>query len=86
MSCVTSVDYEHVELLGSSLELIASDKSDACAADGIIVYGENIRGLRPHLTNTTAIASHAPVRPRPDHDQGEQFRVRAAIRSRVRRA
>ena len=28
---VTSVDYEHVELLGHSLELIASDKSDACA-------------------------------------------------------
>jgi dihydrofolate synthase/folylpolyglutamate synthase len=46
---VTSVDYEHVELLGNSLELIASDKSDACAAGGTIVYGENCRGLRPHL-------------------------------------
>ena len=31
-TCVTSVDYEHVELLGNSLELIASDKSDACAS------------------------------------------------------
>ena len=30
-TCVTSVDYEHVELLGHSLELIVSDKSDACA-------------------------------------------------------
>ena len=48
-TCVTSVDYEHVELLGNSLELIASDKSDACAAGGTIVYGENCRGLRPHL-------------------------------------
>ncbi len=48
-TCVASVDYEHVELLGNSLELIASDKSDACAAGGTIVYGENCRSLRPHL-------------------------------------
>ncbi len=48
-TCVTSVDYEHVELLGSSLQLIASDKSDACATGGTIVYGDNCRGLRPHL-------------------------------------
>jgi len=46
---VTSVDYEHVELLGHSLELIASDKSDACAAGGSIIYGENCRKLRAHL-------------------------------------
>jgi dihydrofolate synthase/folylpolyglutamate synthase len=46
---VTSLDYEHVELLGHSLELIASDKSDACASGGTIVYGENCRGLKPHL-------------------------------------
>ena len=42
-TAVTSVDYEHVELLGHSLELIVSDKSDACAAGGSIVYGENCR-------------------------------------------
>jgi len=48
-TCVASVDYEHVELLGNSLELIASDKSDACASGGTIVYGENCRTLRPHL-------------------------------------
>jgi dihydrofolate synthase / folylpolyglutamate synthase len=48
-TCVTSVDYEHVELLGNSLQLIVSDKSDACAAGGTIVYGENCRDLRPHL-------------------------------------
>jgi dihydrofolate synthase/folylpolyglutamate synthase len=48
-TCVTSVDYEHVELLGNTLELIVSDKSDACAAGGTIIYGENCRGLRPHL-------------------------------------
>jgi dihydrofolate synthase/folylpolyglutamate synthase len=59
-ACVTSVDYEHVELLGHSLELIASDKSDACAAEGTIVYGENCAKLRPHLTEynrNRAIAS-----------------------------
>jgi dihydrofolate synthase/folylpolyglutamate synthase len=48
-TCVTSIDYEHVELLGHTLELIASDKSDACAAGGTIVYGENCRDLRSHL-------------------------------------
>ncbi len=46
---MTSVDFEHVELLGNSLALIASDKSDACAAGGTIIYGENCRNLRPHL-------------------------------------
>jgi dihydrofolate synthase/folylpolyglutamate synthase len=50
VACVTSVDYEHVELLGHSLELIVSDKSDACASDGTTIYGENCRGLRAHLT------------------------------------
>jgi dihydrofolate synthase/folylpolyglutamate synthase len=60
LTCVTSVDYEHVELLGHSLLLIASDKSDACASGGTIVYGENCRKLRPHLieyNRNRAIAS-----------------------------
>jgi len=48
-TCVTSVDYEHVELLGNSLELIVSDKSDACATGSTIVYGENCRPLQRHL-------------------------------------
>jgi dihydrofolate synthase/folylpolyglutamate synthase len=48
-TCVTSIDLEHVALLGHSLELIASDKSDACAAGGTIIYGENCRPLRAHL-------------------------------------
>ena len=49
VTCVTSVDYEHGELLGHSLPLIVSDKSDACASGGIIIYGENCRSLRPHI-------------------------------------
>jgi len=48
-TAVTSVDCEHVELLGHSLELIVSDKSDACASGGTIVYGENCRDLRSHI-------------------------------------
>jgi dihydrofolate synthase/folylpolyglutamate synthase len=49
VTAVTSVDFEHVELLGHSLQLIVSDKSDACACGGTIVYGENCRQLRPHI-------------------------------------
>jgi dihydrofolate synthase/folylpolyglutamate synthase len=49
ITAVASVDYEHVELLGHSLELIVSDKSDACASGGTIIYGENCRHLRPHI-------------------------------------
>jgi dihydrofolate synthase/folylpolyglutamate synthase len=49
LTCVTSVDYEHVDLLGHSLQLIVSDKSDACATGGTIIYGENCRSLRPHI-------------------------------------
>lgn len=49
ITCVTSVDLEHVNLLGNSLEFIASDKSDACTVGGVIVYGENLRPLQAHL-------------------------------------
>jgi dihydrofolate synthase/folylpolyglutamate synthase len=49
VTCVSAVDYEHVELLGNSLQLIASDKSDACASGGTIIYGENCRSVKPHL-------------------------------------
>jgi dihydrofolate synthase/folylpolyglutamate synthase len=48
-TCVTSVDYEHTQLLGNTLELIAFDKSDACACGGTIIYGENCRTLQNHL-------------------------------------
>ena len=60
-TCVTSVDFEHVELLGNSLELIASDKSDACAAGGNIVYGENCRSLRAHLIEYNRSRDIAPL-------------------------
>jgi dihydrofolate synthase/folylpolyglutamate synthase len=60
-TCVTSVDFEHVELLGNSLALIASDKSDACAAGGTIVYGENCRQLRSHLIEYNRYRNCAPL-------------------------
>jgi dihydrofolate synthase/folylpolyglutamate synthase len=49
VTCVTSVDVEHTELLGNSLELIVSDKSDACMSGGTVIYGENCRDLREHI-------------------------------------
>lgn len=49
VTSVTSIDYEHVALLGHTLELIACDKSDACAAGGTVIYGENCRPLRDTL-------------------------------------
>ena len=82
VTCVTSVDYEHVELLGHSLELIVSDKSDACASGGTIVYGENCRSLRAHLTEynrNRAIASS--LRPRRHRDRG---RIRLGVRPALR--
>ena len=60
-TCVTSVDYEHVKLLGNTLELIVSDKSDACATGGTIVYGENCRSLRPHLVEYNRRRSCTPL-------------------------
>jgi len=60
-TCVTSVDYEHVELLGNSLELVASDKSDACASGGTIIYGENCRSLRPHIIEYNRYRKIAPL-------------------------
>ena len=65
-TCVTSVDYEHVELLGNTLELIASDKSDACIAGGTVVYGENCRDLRPHLVEYNRGAGRASLFVRKD--------------------
>jgi dihydrofolate synthase/folylpolyglutamate synthase len=80
-TCVTSVDYEHVNLLGHSLELIASDKSDACAAGGTIVYGENCRPLQTYLgeylrhRNVTAIYAREQVAIRNEamSAKGQQF-------------
>ena len=60
-TAVTSVDYEHVELLGDTLPLIASDKSDACASGGTIVYGENCRPLRRHLTEYNRFREITPL-------------------------
>jgi dihydrofolate synthase/folylpolyglutamate synthase len=65
-TCVTSVDFEHVDLLGNSLELIVSDKSDACAAGGTIIYGENCRSLRPHLIEYNRYRDIAPLFVRDD--------------------
>ena len=74
-TCVTSVDYEHVELLGHSLELIASDKSDACAAGGTIVYGENCRSLRADLLEYNRWRGCASLFVRDEIEIGDEARV-----------
>ncbi len=86
IAAVTSVDYEHVALLGNSLELIASDKSDACAADGTVVYGENCRSLRPHLLEYNRYRrDRLAVCPRPDRDiRRSGLGIGPAIRFRLR--
>jgi dihydrofolate synthase/folylpolyglutamate synthase len=71
-TCVTSVDFEHVELLGNSPELIASDKSDACAAGGTIIYGENCRSLRPHLIEYNRYRDITPLFVRDDIGIGDE--------------
>ena len=85
-TCVTSVDYEHVELLGHSLELIVSDKSDACASGGTIVYGENCRSLRPHILEYNRYREiTTAVFPRPDrHRQRDRLDDCTTFRPAVR--
>ncbi len=41
VACVTSLDLEHTELLGNSLQEICLDKTDICAVGGKIFYGKN---------------------------------------------
>lgn len=85
VTCVTSVDYEHVQLLGTTLELIASDKSDACAASGTIIYGENCRPLKRHLAEYNRSRDVTGVFVRDDividnetmHASGQQFDLQA---------
>jgi dihydrofolate synthase / folylpolyglutamate synthase len=74
-TCVTSVDYEHTALLGNSLESIVSDKSDACADGGVIIYGENCCGLRSHL------AGHNRARGRDGLFVGDQIRIGNGVAS-----
>ncbi|NER98433.1 MAG: hypothetical protein F6J86_32180 [Symploca sp. SIO1B1] len=39
-TAITSLDLEHTEILGSTLELIAHDKADLCPSGGRLVVGE----------------------------------------------
>lgn len=60
VAAVASLDLEHTELLGSSLEAICLDKTDICSSPGRVFYGRSalplavrietycrLRGLRP---------------------------------------
>ncbi|MBR0753114.1 bifunctional folylpolyglutamate synthase/dihydrofolate synthase [Bradyrhizobium jicamae] len=54
VTAVVSVDLEHTELLGNSLELIALDKTDACASGGTVIYGQNCLPLHDVIESYVA--------------------------------
>src|SRR5690606_27123821 len=52
---LTSVELEHTEVLGSTHELIALDKSDLCPHGGTLVLGEIDREVERRLTRYCAL-------------------------------
>ena len=61
VSCVVSLDLEHAELLGNTLELICHDKSDVAAIGGQIVYGESCLALRREITQYNHLKRTTPL-------------------------
>ncbi len=49
MSCVVSVDLEHTQILGQTLQEIACDKIDACASGGVVWLGDSLLPHKPLL-------------------------------------
>lgn len=49
MSSVVSVDLEHTQILGKTLEEIACDKVDACGHGGVVWLGDSLLPLQPLL-------------------------------------
>jgi dihydrofolate synthase/folylpolyglutamate synthase len=49
ISCVVSVDLEHTQILGDTLEEIACDKIDACGPGGVVWLGDSLVPLAPLL-------------------------------------
>ena len=88
VTCVTSVDYEHVELLGNSLELIVSDKSDACAPAAPSSTARIAGSLRPHLLeyNRNRQVASLFVRDQIGNQERSRLGDRAAVRFPVRQS
>lgn len=61
VTVLASVDLEHTTLLGSQIDLIALDKSDACAAGGTIVHGENLVPLEDLLSTYARLREITPL-------------------------
>ncbi|MDB5596704.1 MAG: FolC bifunctional protein [Hyphomicrobiales bacterium] len=61
VTVLASIDLEHTALLGSQLDLIALDKSDACAAGGTIVHGENLLPLQELLSTYVRLRDIRPL-------------------------
>ena len=45
LAAVTSLDLEHTEVLGETLQAICDDKTDVCGKGGTVFYGENCLSL-----------------------------------------
>ena len=60
VSVITSIDYDHMEYLGNTLEKIAGEKAGIIKESTPAVIGETRRELR-HVFERTAADRHAPV-------------------------
>ncbi len=70
VAAVTSLDLEHTEILGETLEAICLEKSDICDDQGFIFYGENCRPFSELIRRHTAARGITPLL------SGEDFFVR----------
>ena len=61
VTILASVDLEHTALLGATRDLIALDKSDACAPGGGVVHGENLLPLADLLSTYESLHDVTPV-------------------------
>jgi dihydrofolate synthase/folylpolyglutamate synthase len=59
---VTSIDYDHMEYLGETLEKIAAEKAGIYKAGRAAVVGERDQGVRRLLADSARAAGAAPVR------------------------
>lgn len=61
IAAITSVELEHTEILGSSLEAIAYDKADLCPSGGLLVIGDINPEILRRLKSYCAIRKVTPI-------------------------
>jgi len=65
---LVSLSLEHTAILGPTLELIAYDKLDAVAPDGVVYLGESCLPLRSRIETYTGLTGVSPIFLSPDRD------------------